>query len=340
MVYLALSYDHRLVDGADAARFLTTIKQRLEDGAFEADLGVDKQVRIAVTGSTGLIGTALVSQLHAAGHDVVRLVRRPPRAADEISWDPSNGSVDVGQLQGVDGAVNLAGAGIGDHRWTRSYQEILVSSRVDSTRTLAEALASLDPLPSGPRLRVRRRASTVIAVTRSSPRMPPPAEGSSRIVAQAWEAAASPATDAGIRVVTARTGIVLSPDGGALARMLPLARLGLGGPLGSGDQWWPWITLADEVRALEFLLDQDLTGPVNLTAPQPVRNAAVAAALGTALNRPALLRAPAFALRALLGQFADDMLASQRVLPSRLLDAGFGFGQRTIEQAASWALRR
>ncbi|MDQ1287956.1 MAG: family oxidoreductase [Actinomycetota bacterium] len=296
-------------------------------------------MRIAVTGSTGLIGTALVSQLHAAGHDVVRLVRRPPRAADEISWDPSNGSVDVGQLQGVEGAVNLAGAGIGDRRWTSSYQELLVSSRVDSTRTLAEALASLDPLPrvlvSGSAVGFYGDRGDEVLTEDASP-----GRGFLADLTQAWEAAASPATDAGIRVVTARTGIVLSPDGGALARMLPLARLGLGGPLGSGDQWWPWITLADEVRALEFLLDQDLTGPVNLTAPQPVRNAAVAAALGTALNRPALLRAPAFALRALLGQFADDMLASQRVLPSRLLDAGFGFGQRTIEQAASWALRR
>jgi uncharacterized protein (TIGR01777 family) len=294
-------------------------------------------VRIAVTGSTGLIGTALVTRLHAAGHDVVRLVRRAPRAADEVRWDPQSGEVDLEGLAGVDGAVHLAGAGVGDHRWTDDYKRTILASRVDGTRTLSQALATLQPLP-----RVLVSGSAVgyygdrgdEVLTESSTG----GEGFLADVVRSWEGAAAPAVDAGIRVSFARTGLVFSPEGGALGRMLPLARLGLGGPLGSGRQWWPWITLHDEVSALEFLLEKDLDGPVNLSAPQPARQADVAKAFGHALHRPALLPAPAFGLRLVLGEFAADVLSSQRMLPSRLLDAGFTFGQRTIEQATAWTL--
>jgi uncharacterized protein (TIGR01777 family) len=296
-------------------------------------------VRIVVTGSSGLLGTALVTRLHAAGHDVVRLVRRPPRAADEVRWDPAAGEVDVAGLAGVDAAVHLAGAGIGDRRWTDSYKQTIRASRVDGTRTLATALAALVPRP---RVLVSGSAAGYYGdrgdevLTENSTG----GEGFLAEVVRAWEAAAAPAVQAGIRVVFARTGLVLAPQGGALGRMLPLARLGLAGPLGSGQQWWPWITLEDEVRAIAFLLERDLEGPVNLSAPQPVRQVELARTLGRALHRPALLPAPAFGLRLVLGDFADDVLASQRMLPSRLLDAGFAFNQRTVEQAVDRVLRQ
>jgi len=292
-------------------------------------------VRIAVTGSSGLIGTALVTHLHAAGHEVVRLVRRPARQPDEVTWDPGAGTVDLAGLAGVQAAVNLAGAGVGDHRWTDSYKQAILASRVDSTRTLVTALTALDPLPS-----VLVSASAVgfygnrgdEPLTETSPA----GSGFLAEVCQAWEAAAAPAAAAGIRLAVARTGLVLSPDGGALGRLLPLAKLGLAGPLGNGRQWWPWITLEDEVRALAFLLDHDLDGPVNLGAPHPARNADVTRAIGHALHRPTLVPAPAFGLRLLLGEFAEDVLASQRMLPARLLEAGFAFHHQTPTQAASW----
>jgi uncharacterized protein (TIGR01777 family) len=194
-------------------------------------------VRIVVTGSSGLLGTALVTRLHAAGHDVVRLVRRPPRAADEVRWDPAAGEVDVAGLAGVDAAVHLAGAGIGDRRWTDSYKQTIRASRVDGTRTLATALAALVPRP---RVLVSGSAAGYYGdrgdevLTENSTG----GEGFLAEVVRAWEAAAAPAVQAGIRVVFARTGLVLAPQGGALGRMLPLARLGLAGPLGSGQQWW------------------------------------------------------------------------------------------------------
>jgi len=296
-------------------------------------------VRIAVTGSSGLIGTALVTALHAGGHDVVRLVRRPARQPDEVTWDPEAGTVDVDALAGVDGAVNLAGAGVGDHRWTDAYKQTVLGSRVNSTRTLATALAALDPLP---RVLVSGSAVGYYGDRGDEPltEASGPGTGFLTEVCQAWEAATAPAADAGIRVAYARTGLVLSPDGGALARLLPLARLGLAGPLGGGRQWWPWITLDDEVRALVFLLEKDLEGPVNLSAPQPTRNADLTRALGSALHRPTVLPAPAFALRLVLGEFASDVLSSQRMLPARLLDAGFGFRHQTPAQAAAWVTDR
>jgi uncharacterized protein len=295
-------------------------------------------VRVAVTGSSGLIGTALVTQLQAAGHEVVRLVRRPARNPGEVSWDPAGGTLAPEALAGVDAAVNLAGAGVGDHRWTDAYKRTLLDSRLDATRTLVKALSCLEPRPG-----VLLSASAVgyygdrgeEALTESSG----PGTGFLAELAQAWEDAAAPAADAGIRVVLARTGLVLSPHGGALGPLLRLARLGLGGPLGSGRQWWPWITLDDEVRAVIHLLAaDDVHGPVNLSAPQPTRNLDLTRAIGHALHRPTLFPAPEFGLRLVLGEFAGDVLASQRMLPARLLEAGFGFRHRTPEQAVSWVL--
>jgi uncharacterized protein len=296
-------------------------------------------VRIAVTGSSGLIGTALVTSLHAARHDVVRLVRRPARSPDEVTWDPAGGTIDLDGLAGVEAAVNLAGAGIGDRRWTEGWKRTVLQSRVDSTRTLVQALARLDPLP---RVLVSGSAVGFYGDRGEEPltETSGPGTGFVTTVCQAWESAAVAASDAGIRVAIARSGLVLSPDGGALGRLLPLARLGLAGPLGRGSQWWPWITLDDEVRAITFLLERDdLDGPVNLSAPHPARNLELTRAIGTALHRPTLLPVPALGLRAVLGEFAGEVLASQRMLPARLLDAGFAFHHQTPDQAAAWVVR-
>src|SRR5690242_14236358 len=295
-------------------------------------------VRIAVTGSSGLIGTALVTALHAAGHDVVRLVRRPARHPDEVRWDPAAGSVDGDGLAGVQAAVNLAGAGVGDRRWSDAHKRAVLESRIDSTTTLVKALTALDPVPQ---VLVSGSAVGYYGDRGEDPLTESSEPGDTFLagVTRAWEDAALAAGDAGIRVATARTGLVLTPDGGALKPLLLLARLGLAGPLGNGRQWWPWITLDDEVRALTHLLEHDVAGPVNLTAPQPARNADLTHALAHALHRPALLPAPAFALRIALGEFAGEILASQRVLPARLLESGFVFHHQTPAQAAAWVAR-
>lgn len=288
-----------------------------------------------MTGASGLIGRALVRALGEAGHDVVRLVRRPARAADEVTWDPSTQTLDTRALGVVDGAVNLGGAGVGDHRWTTDYKREIHDSRVLATRTLVTALAGMRPLPS-----VLVSASAVgfygsrgeDVLTEASG----PGDGFLAGVVRDWEAEAVLAADAGIRVVTARTGLVLSSRGGALQRMLPPARLGVAGPFGRGRQWWPWITLADEVAALRYLLDSDVQGPVNLACPQPARNREVVAALGRTLHRPAVLPVPPIALHLALGEFAGEILASRRMVPQRLLDAGFPFAHDRLDDAMGW----
>jgi uncharacterized protein (TIGR01777 family) len=296
-------------------------------------------VKIAVTGSTGLIGTSLVTRLHAAGHDVVRLVRHAPRQPDEVTWDPQAGSIDVDRLAGVDAAVHLAGAGVGDHRWTEEYKRVIRDSRVLGTRTLVTALTALDPLP-----KVLVSGSAVgYYGSRGDEELTEESSGGSGFLAglvRAWEAETEPAAAAGIRVATIRTGLVLSREGGALGRLLPLIKLGLGGPLGDGRSWWPWITLEDEVGAIEFLLTRELSGPVNLSAPNPARQAEVVKALAGVAHRPALLPAPRFGLRLVLGEFADDVLASQRMYPRRLEAAGYAFRQPTLDAAARWVLDR
>ncbi len=292
-------------------------------------------MRVAVTGASGLIGTALVTALREAGHQVQRLVRRPARADDEVTWDPAAGTVDLQALSGVDAVVNLSGAGVADKRWTSAYKRTILDSRVDSTRTIATAMAALSPAPS-----VLLNASAVgyYGDRGEEVLLEPSSRGDGFLadVVVAWEAAAEPAAEAGIRTVLLRTGLVMSASGGAFGRLVPLFKAGLGGRIGDGRMWWPWITLVDELRAIEFLLHTDVSGPVNLGSPAPVRNAEVTSALGEALHRPTVVPVPGFALRVALGEFASDVTASQRMLPQVLLDAGFDFAHPEIETAAQW----
>lgn len=299
-------------------------------------------MRIAVTGSSGLIGTALVRSLTADGHQVLRLVRRPPRAADEARWDPDRQWVDTAALTGCDAVVHLAGAGIADHRWTDAYKKRIRDSRVLGTAAIAEAVASLDTPP-----KVLVSGSAVGVYGRPGPRpvdeRDPEGDGFLARVCAEWEAAADAAAEAGIRTVYARTGLVVAREGGAWARLFPLFRLGLGGRLGSGRQYWSFISLHDHIAALRHLLaTEDLSGPVNLTAPHPATNREVTAAMGRVLHRPTLLPVPAPALRLVLGEVAGDTLDGQRVLPRRLLESGFTFAHPTVEDAirAAWPSSR
>jgi uncharacterized protein len=295
-------------------------------------------MRVAVTGASGLIGTALVPHLRSVGHEVVRLVRRPAAAPDEVTWDPKAGTVDLDALAGVDGVIHLAGAGVGDHRWTDDYKREILDSRVDGTHTIVNAMLALDPRP-----RVLVSASAIGWYGDTGDRIvdetAPAGSGFLADVVRAWEAAAGPAASAGIRVVHPRTGLVVAKSGGAWARMFPLFRLGVGGKLGPGSQYWSWISLRDEVCALQFLLEQDhLSGPVNLTGPDPQTNAEITRVMGTIMGRPTILPAPAFALKAVLGEFSSEVLGSARVVPAVLEGAGFAFQDPTIESAIRTAL--
>ena len=292
-------------------------------------------MRVAISGSSGLIGTALAESLRADGHQVQRLVRSQPASspasgdAGAIAWDPVAGTIDAAALEGLDGVVHLAGAGVGDKRWTEARKRVVLDSRTEGTGLLAQTLAALDAPPrvfvSGSAIGYYGDGGDTV-LTEDSPH----GEGYLANLVIAWEQAAQPAREAGIRTVLARTGIVLSKRGGALPKMLPLFRFGLGGPFGSGSQWMSWITLADEVAALRFLLDggaDGVDGPVNLTAPQPVTNKDFAKALGRAMHRPALLPVPKFGPKLMLGgQMADEMLFfSQRIRPAALEGAGHDF---------------
>ncbi|MGQ0847443.1 MAG: TIGR01777 family oxidoreductase [Sporichthyaceae bacterium] len=290
-------------------------------------------MKVVVAGSSGLIGRALVEALRADDHEVLRLVRRTPTAADEIAWEPGT-PLDPAALTGVQGAINLAGAGVGDKRWTDSYKQTLVSSRLDTTHTLATALAALRPAPS-----VLVNASAIgyygeAGDTVLDERAPAGDDFLARLCVR-WEAATAPAREAGIRVVTARTGLVVSREGGAFDRMLTIFKLGAGGKLGSGRQWWSPISLTDEVRALEYLLTADgIAGPVNLACPNPLTNAEVTKILGSLLHRPTLLPAPKFGLRLVLGEFATEIVRSQRVVPWALTESGFRFEHPDFQTAA------
>ena len=295
-------------------------------------------MRIAVTGSSGLIGSALVPHLRAAGHEVQRVVRRASSAPDEITWDPAKGTIDLAALNGVDGVVHLAGAGVGDHRWSDSYKREILDSRVDSTTTIVRAMQQVEHRP-----RVLVSASAIGWYGDTGDRIvdetAPAGTGFLADVVRAWEGASQVAVESGIRVVNPRTGLVVAKSGGAWARMFPLFKLGLGGKLGNGKQYWSWISLRDEVCALQFLLEQEhLSGPVNLTGPNPVTNAEVTSVMGHVLGRPTLLPAPAFALKAALGEFSTEVLGSTRVVPAVLEHAQFGFQDTTIESAIRTAL--
>jgi uncharacterized protein (TIGR01777 family) len=289
--------------------------------------------RVAVTGASGLIGSALVRSLRADGHDVLRLVRRPARTADEVEWDPKRLYVDAAGLVGVDAVVHLAGAGVGERRWNEAYKKEIRDSRVLGTRAISQALASLaDP----PEVLVCGTALGWYGDTgsRAVDESAPAGSGFLPSVCVEWEAAAAPAEEAGIRVAYARTGLVVAREGGAWGRLFPVFRAGLGGRMGDGRQYWSFISLHDEVAALRHLVDTpSLSGPVNLTAPDPVTNREVTAAMSRVLKRPALLTVPAPALRLVLGDFAGDVLGSQRVLPGRLVESGFAFAFPSIDDA-------
>ncbi len=296
-------------------------------------MGPMQRSRIAVTGASGLIGSALVRSLRADGHHVSRLVRRPARTADEVEWDPKRLYVDTAGLVGVDAVVHLAGAGVGERRWNEAYKKEIRESRVLGTKAISQALASL---AEPPKVLVCGTALGYYGDTgsRAVDESAPAGEGFLPSVCVEWEAAAAPAEEAGIRVAYARTGLVVAREGGAWGRLFPVFRAGVGGRMGDGRQFWSFISLHDEVAALRHLIDTDsLAGPVNLTAPEPVTNREVTAAMGRVLRRPTLFTVPAPALRLVLGDFAQDVLGSQRVLPSRLLESGFDFAFPTIDDS-------
>jgi len=292
-------------------------------------------MKVAVTGSSGLIGTALVAALRTDGHEVIRLVRTAPAAADAIAWDPhaDRGGLDPRSLDGVAAVVHLAGAGLADRRWTPGYQAEVRDSRVRGTRALAGALATM---ATPPRVLLSGSAIGWYGDTggREVTESDPAGSGFLAEVVRDWEAAAGDAARAGIRVVTLRSGVVLSPKGGMLGRLLPLFRLGAGGRIGTGRQMMSWIGLSEWVAATRFLLGRDdISGPVNLTTPSPVSNAEFTSALAAAVHRPAVLLVPVPALKLAIGGVSSDILSSARVLPRRLLDEGYRFRHPAIAGA-------
>jgi uncharacterized protein (TIGR01777 family) len=298
-----------------------------------------RRSRIAIAGASGLIGSALTRSLIADGHEVVRLVRRAPRGTDELRWDPDGQRMDAGGLAGCAAVVNLAGAGVASRRWTEAYKRKIRDSRVRGTATLAEAVASLDERP-----RVFVNGSAIGFYGETGDRVvdesAPPGEGFLPSVCVAWEGAAAPAQEAGVRTVFARTGLVVAREGGAWGKLFPLFKAGLGGRMGDGRQYWSYISLHDEVAAIRHLIDtSSVSGPVNLTAPTPLTNREITEAMGRVLHRPTVLATPAPLLRLALGDMSGDILGSQRVHPSRLLSSGFTFAFPSIEGALRAALR-
>jgi uncharacterized protein len=295
-------------------------------------------MRIAVTGSSGLIGIALTASLRADGHQVVRLVRRPPHATDEIRWDPRAADAGDPALDGIDACVHLAGAGVGDHRWTRSYKAEIRASRVLATRALATVLAAQ---AAPPKALITASAIGWYGDTggREVTEDSPAGHGFlSRVVAD-WEAAAAPAAQAGIRVAHLRSGLVLGKGGGVLARLITPARFGALPRFGTGAQVMSWISLADEIAAIRFLLTMSTaSGAFNLTAPSAVTNSELTAALHHALRRPDFpwLRIPEPVLHLALGEMSSELLTSARVIPKRLTEAGFEFRHPTISAALAF----
>ena len=284
--------------------------------------------RIAVTGASGLIGSALVGYLKSQGHTVQRLVRRAAVSSEEITWDPIAGTVDMEALAGVDAVIHLAGAGVSDKRWTKKYRSEILNSRLLGTTTIAKAVAIVKP-------QVFISASAIGWYGESGNRA---VIESDRVgddflaaVCHEWESAADLAGD--VRTVKLRTGLVLDPTGGALGKMLPIFRFGLGGKLSNGKQWWSWITLHDQIRAIAFLLENKVSGPVNLTSPNPVTNSEFTAGLARAMHRPALFPVPAIALKIVLGGFSAEVLGSKKVMPQVLTEAGFTFDYPHISSA-------
>lgn len=300
-------------------------------------------MRVGITGSSGLIGTAVVTALTANGHTARPIVRREPRlASSEIEWDPASGTVDRRALCELDAIIHLAGAGIGDHRWTTAYKQLVLSSRVQTTTLLAATMAELGD--DGPQTLISGSAVGFYG-DRADETVDESSDGGSGFLAdvcRAWEASTSLAEEAGIRVAHIRTGVVLSRDGGALKKMLPLFKLGAGGRFGTGRQWMSWVSIDDHVRAIEHLLTSTVSGPVNLTAPNPVRNADFATALARVLGRPSAIPVPSFGPRLLLGsELADALLfEGQRVLPTVLQGDGYEFLHADLDTALHAVLGR
>ncbi len=290
--------------------------------------------RVAITGASGLIGGALSSFLTARGDEVLHLVRREPRTEAEIRWDPVRRTLDPAALEGLDAVVHLAGAGVGDKRWTPAYKQVILASRADGTATVAKAVAAHG---SGVRL-VNGSAIGFYGDRGDEVLTEDSASGSGFLaeVVRAWEAATEAASAAGAPVALARTGLVMARGAGAFGPLVTLGRLGLAGPLGSGHQYWSWITLDDTVRAFAHLVDhRDVTGPVNVVGPEPLPQKQVVRELGAQLGRPTLLPAPAVALRVILGEFAGDILGSQRVVAAVLRDTGFEYRHKSLREAVA-----
>ncbi|MGC3861326.1 TIGR01777 family oxidoreductase [Micromonospora chersina] len=297
-------------------------------------------MRILMAGVSGFLGTRLVDRLTADGHQVTRLVRRAPRTPDERQWNPSAAQLDPQVVADADAVVNLAGAGVGDKRWNDAYQGVIRSSRVDSTTTLAITMAGL---PAADRPAVLLNSSAVGWYGNTGDRAveedSPAGEGFLADVCRVWEAATRPAEDAGVRVVRLRTGLPLHRDGGMLKPQLLPFRLGVGGKLGNGRQWLPWISLRDWLDGVTFLLGRDdLAGPVNVVGPAPVTNAEFTQELARQLHRPAVMPIPALALKVALGGFAHEALTSTRVLPGVLGRAGFTWTHPDLRGALHAAL--
>jgi uncharacterized protein (TIGR01777 family) len=290
--------------------------------------------RIAITGASGLIGSALSSYLVARGDDVRHLVRRGARTGSEISWDPEHRRLDPAALEGVDAVVHLAGAGVGDHRWNAAYKQTIMASRTDGTATVASAVAA-----HGGRIRLVSGSAVGYYGDRGDEVLTEDSVPGTDFLAEvtaAWEASTHPASAAGAPVAMARTGLVMARSGGAFEILVRLGRLGLAGTLGSGRQFWPWVTLDDEVRALAHLVDhREVIGPVNVVGPEPLPQKTVVDEIGRQLGRPTVVPAPAFALRAALGEFSGSVTASQRVVPTRLRDSGFEWVHGTIAGAVA-----
>lgn len=299
-------------------------------------MGAAERTTIAIAGSSGLIGSALVTALRATDHRVLRVVRRAPANRDELYWDPARGELDPAGLAEVGAVVNLCGVGVGDRRWSGAFKQNLRDSRIDPTEVISAAVAD-----AGVPVLVNASAVGYYGDTgeRIVDESEPPGTGFLAQLCVDWEEATLPAQQAGARVVLARTGLVLSPGGGLLNRLRPLFALGLGGRLGGGRQYMPWISLEDEVRAMIFAIrTATLSGPVNFTGPAPVTNSEFTAALGRALKRPTPWLVPGFALRTLLGEFADEgLLGGQRAIPAALERAGFVFHHNTIGEALEYA---
>jgi uncharacterized protein (TIGR01777 family) len=297
-------------------------------------------MRIVVSGASGLIGSAVVPALREGGHEVVRLVRHAPAGPDEIEWNPATGSIDTAALAGVEAAVNLNGADIG-RRWTAERRKEILASRIDSTRVLSTTLATLEPRPS---VLVCAGGVGIYGYDRGDEILTEESRLGTGFLAEvgsAWEAATDSARDAGIRVVSFRQGLVLADAGGVLARLRPFFGLGLGGRVGNGRQWWPWIAMDDLVAGYRFVLDHGIAGPVNLTSPNPVTNMQFTKALGSMLHRPTVFPVPAAGAKLVFGEMAQEaLLGGQRALPARLLNEGFTFRFPELPTALSHVLER